>query len=181
MCHRLPCFGDSNTYGYDPRSYLGGRYPENVRWTASLNAGGWDVINEGENGRSVPRSAWEMEAAIQTFHRANADALIVMLGSNDLLQSPNITAEICGERMERFLSNILAKVRAALKTLLVAPPPMKPGAWVSDSRTIAESCRLAKCYETVAHRLDVIYADAGTWAVRLAYDGVHFSEESYVQ
>ena len=20
------CFGDSNTYGYDPRSYLGGRY-----------------------------------------------------------------------------------------------------------------------------------------------------------
>lgn len=24
---RVMCLGDSNTYGYDPRSYLGGRYP----------------------------------------------------------------------------------------------------------------------------------------------------------
>ena len=26
------CFGDSNTYGYDPRSYLGGRYDPDSRW-----------------------------------------------------------------------------------------------------------------------------------------------------
>ena len=26
------CFGDSNTYGYDPRSYLGGRYGPRDRW-----------------------------------------------------------------------------------------------------------------------------------------------------
>lgn len=25
------CFGDSNTYGYDPRSYLGGRYVADSR------------------------------------------------------------------------------------------------------------------------------------------------------
>ena len=23
----LLCYGDSNTYGFDPRSYFGGRYP----------------------------------------------------------------------------------------------------------------------------------------------------------
>ena len=33
---RLLCFGDSNTYGYDPRSYLGGRYGETVRWPCLL-------------------------------------------------------------------------------------------------------------------------------------------------
>lgn len=49
--HRILCFGDSNSYGYDPRSYLGGRYPASVRWTALLEAAGWMVINEGENGR----------------------------------------------------------------------------------------------------------------------------------
>ncbi len=64
MCHRLLCCGDSNTYGYDPRSYLGGRYPETVRWTALLNAEGWQVINEGENGRSILRADWEIKAAI---------------------------------------------------------------------------------------------------------------------
>ncbi len=36
MGRRILCFGDSNTYGYDPRSYLGGRYPASVRWTALL-------------------------------------------------------------------------------------------------------------------------------------------------
>ncbi len=29
------CFGDSNTYGYDPRSYLGGRYDADNRWPDS--------------------------------------------------------------------------------------------------------------------------------------------------
>ena len=30
------CFGDSNTYGYDPRSYLGGRYDAGSRWVDIL-------------------------------------------------------------------------------------------------------------------------------------------------
>ena len=34
MRRRLLCYGDSNTYGYDPRSYLGGRYPDSIRWPA---------------------------------------------------------------------------------------------------------------------------------------------------
>ena len=42
MAHKILCFGDSNTYGYDPRSCLGGRYPDSVRWTALLEAAGWD-------------------------------------------------------------------------------------------------------------------------------------------
>ena len=28
---RILCFGDSNTYGYDPRSCFGPQYPVNVR------------------------------------------------------------------------------------------------------------------------------------------------------
>ena len=81
------CFGDSNTYGYDPRSYLGGRYPRSVRWTGRLEEDGWEVFNQGENGRSIPRLDFEIEAA----------------GSNDLLQCPGLTARVCGEQMERFL------------------------------------------------------------------------------
>ena len=50
---KILCIGDSNTYGYDPRSYLGDRYPAEVRWTDRLNK--WDVINCGVNGMTVPR------------------------------------------------------------------------------------------------------------------------------
>lgn len=97
------CFGDSNTYGYDPRSYLGGRFPKSVRWTGRLEADGWEVFNQGENGRSIPRLDFEIEAAVQSVPKARPDILTVMLGSNDLLQCPGLTARVCGEQMERFL------------------------------------------------------------------------------
>ena len=129
MCRRLLCYGDSNTYGYDPRSYLGGRYPESVRWTALLNAEGWKVINKGENGRSIPRLNQEIETAVQTARGIETDILTVMLGSNDLLQGAGLSAEVCGERMERFLRAILMQTQGSPKILLVAPPPMAAGAW----------------------------------------------------
>ena len=44
-------FGDSNPYGYDPRSYLGGHYPESICWTALLIAAGWqDVMKQRHIG-----------------------------------------------------------------------------------------------------------------------------------
>ena len=180
MCRRLLCYGDSNTYGYDPRSYLGGRYPESVRWTALLSAEGWKVANKGENGRSIPKLDQEIKMAVQSVCGVEADILTVMLGSNDLLQCLGLSAEICGERMEKFLTALLAKAKADLKIMLVAPPPMEAGAWVSDHRTLLESRRLAGCYEVVAHQLGIAFADCGAWGVGLSYDGVHFTEEGHM-
>ena len=31
------CFGDSNTYGYDPHDTNEGRYPKEVRWTGIMD------------------------------------------------------------------------------------------------------------------------------------------------
>ena len=33
---KVICFGDSNTYGYDPRGYFGGRYDADSRWVDIL-------------------------------------------------------------------------------------------------------------------------------------------------
>ena len=107
------CFGDSNTYGYDPRGYFGGRYDAGSRWVDILAAKtGWTVSNLGENGREIPTSAPDFPD--------DTDLLIVMLGINDLLQgrSPKQAAD----RLERFLSS-LSLDRS--KILLIAPPPMK--------------------------------------------------------
>ena len=179
MGQGILCYGDSNTYGYDPRSYLGGRYPKDVRWTGKLEAAGWEIINQGENGRSIPRLDSEIEAVARAVQEAEPEILTVMLGSNDLLQRPGLTAEVCGQRMERFLSALLAEVPAELKVLLIAPPPMEPGGWVPDPALIRESHRLADCYETLAKRLGVFFADAGKWDVELTFDGVHFSEAGH--
>ena len=91
------CFGDSNTYGYDPRGYFGGRYGADCRWVDILAAEtGWTISNMGQNGREIPVAA--------PAFPDDTDLLIVMLGTNDLLQGRN--PEQATERLERFLAGI---------------------------------------------------------------------------
>lgn len=167
---RLVCFGDSNTYGYDPRSFLGGRYPEEQIWTCLLaELSGLEVVNLGQNGREIPAEAGSLSGLLR-----QDDLLIVMLGSNDLLCHPHFTAGDVTARMEDFL-NALPPCRV----LLVAPPPMKQGAWVSEERLLRESAALAGTYKALARRLRIGFADAGQWSLELTFDGVHFTEAGH--
>ena len=81
------CYGDSNTYGYDPRSYLGGRYGPDHRWVDILAAKtGWNVSNWGENGREIPHSAFALHLLERQLDAlAPFEGICLMLGSNDLL------------------------------------------------------------------------------------------------
>ena len=115
---KVICFGDSNTYGHDPRSRLGGRFPAESRWPDLLAAGsGWEIRNQGENGREIPD--------VPPPFPADTGLLIVMLGTNDLLRGRS-PAE-AAERMEGFLRGTdIPRDRI----LLIAPPPMIRGTWV---------------------------------------------------
>ena len=174
---RVVCIGDSNTYGYDPRSYFGGEYPENVRWTGRLT--GWDVVNYGENGAEIPTREWEWETHERRIRQAlPITAAIVMLGSNDLLQHPNFTAEQVAERMEIYLQRIIRHISPG-QILLLAPVPMRPGTWVNESRLPDESAHLGECYETLSKRIGVGFADTSLWNVELSFDGVHLTPNGH--
>lgn len=164
---RVFCFGDSNTYGFDPRSYLGGRYDREHRWVDLLaSRTGWEVLNEGENGRTIPRTAPSLPPGI--------DLLILLLGTNDLLQGS--TPQETAARMEHLLLQIPLNRK---KILLIAPPPMARGAWISDDSLIEDSRALAEEYRLLAKRLGIHFADAGRWEVSLAFDGVHFTPQGH--
>jgi len=166
---QLICFGDSNTYGYDPRSFFGSRYGAEHRWVDLLaQETGWDIENFGENGRSIP--AAPPEYLLRSC--AAADGVVIMLGSNDLLQSAG--AEEAAARMDAFLRQLPKR-----PILLVAPPPMIPGTWVTEERLLTESRELPLLYAAVARRRGIAFADAGTWNVELLFDGVHFSEAGH--
>lgn len=170
---RVLCFGDSNTYGFDPRSYFGGRYSAESRWVDLLaQKTGWEVRNAGENGREIPRRPHELQRFEQLLStNLPLDLLLVMLGTNDLLQGADAAA--VAARMEAFLTQIPFHRESML---LVAPPPMKPGAWVTEARLLHDSAELAEQYQTLAKRIGVRCADAGCWNIELTFDGVHFSE-----
>ena len=161
------CFGDSNTYGHDPRGYFGGRYDPDSRWVDILAAEtGWTVYNMGQNGREIP-------SASPAFP-ADTDLLIVMLGTNDLLQGRS--PEQAAERLERFLAAIPLDQN---KILLIAPPPVSLGAWVPSPQLIDESRAFARLCQALAEQLGILFADAGRWDIPLAYDGVHFTEQGH--
>ena len=161
------CFGDSNTYGYDPRSYLGDRYDADSRWVDILaTATGWIISNMGQDGREIPSAA----PAFPT----DTDLLIVMLGTNDLLQGRS--PEKSAERLERFLSGLSLDQN---KILLIAPPPVTLGAWVPSAKLIDDSRTFARLCQTLAERMGIRFADSGNWDIPLAYDGVHFTEQGH--
>ena len=161
------CYGDSNTYGYDPRSWLGGRYDADSRWVDILAAKtGWTVRNMGVNGREIP-------GTVPAFP-PDTDLLIIMLGSNDLLQGRS-PEEAIG-KLERFLSG-LSLPRD--KILLIAPPTMRRGEWVPNQQLVNNSRTFAQCCRSLAGRLGIRFADAGDWDISLAYDGVHFTEQGH--
>jgi len=161
------CFGDSNTFGFNPCSYLGGRYFSENRWVNILAAKtGWTIQNQGLNGREIPRSAIEIPPS--------TDLLIVMLGGNDLLQgaSPVVAAE----RMGNFLDGLsLAKD----KILLIGPPPIELGAWVPSQNMVDASVQLHRELQRLAERMDVAFAATESWNVPVCFDGVHFTEDGH--
>ena len=164
---KVICFGDSNTYGYDPRGYFGGRYDGDSRWVDILaTETGWTVCNMGQNGREIPSAA--------PAFPADTDLLIVMLGTNDLLQGCSPTQ--AAERLARFLSGVSLD---RSKLLLIAPPPMTLGEWVPNQQFIDDSHTFAKCCQALAEQLGIRFANAGNGGISLAYDGVHFTEQGH--
>lgn len=164
---KVICFGDSNTYGYDPCFFFGGRYGAENRWVDLMGAQmGWTVRNDGLNGRCIPR--------METRFPEDTDLLVIMLGTNDLLQGA--CAEQTAVRMESFLRSLTMRPE---KILLIAPPPLERGEWVTVETVISASRDLADRYQAIAKRIGSRFADAGAWGVSLAYDGVHFDEAGH--
>lgn len=164
------CYGASNTYGYDPRSYLGSRYPAGQRWTDILSRTlGHEFRNAGMNGRKIPRRSIEYPAI-----PPETDLFAVMLGTNEMLQG--VSAAEAAEYMAAFLRELdLPKD----KILIIAPPVLKSGEWVSDLSMAAESARLGTELARVAQRLGTLFADGTAWDIPLTFDGVHFSAEGH--
>ena len=161
---KILCFGDSNTYGYDPRSYIGSQYDAQNRWVDLLAAiTGHETVNRGLNGRCIPKDGIDF---------ADADLALIMLGSNDLLQGADV--ERVTARMEAFLLKLdLSRV------VLLAPPQMQDGEWVWKTALIRDSKALITSYKDLAARLGVKFIDTSDWNIDLTFDGVHFSEKGH--
>lgn len=160
---KILCYGDSNTLGFDPRSFFGDLYDR--PWPLILSEHpALQVRTDAACGREIPKGP--------IVFPKDTELLILMLGTNDLLQGTD--AEEAARRVERFLTTV-----SGPEVLLIAPPPLRRGEWVSDEVLIARSFRLAEEYRLLAQDRGIRFLYAGDWDIPLAFDGVHFTEEGH--
>ena len=128
------CYGDSNTYGYNP--VTGGRWPEDIRWTGRLQqllGDEYKVIEEGCNGRTTmykaPGEGWksglEYLKPCLNSHKP-VDAVVMMLGTNDLKMDFGLCTEEIAAGAERLVKEICdsaaEKQKFCPKIILMSPP-----------------------------------------------------------
>ncbi len=183
----LLCYGDSNTWGADPRDLS--RLPWPVRWPGQLQAllgEGWKVSEAGLSGRTTgfddpliaERSGWAtLNLALDTH--GPLDYVIVMLGTNDAKSRFKHKPDQAADAIERIARRVL-ELRAT--PVIVAPPPL---AWpirfseFDSVRAVGFSRALASVYAEVASSLGCLFLDAGTILSVSPLDGVHFDEPAH--
>jgi lysophospholipase L1-like esterase len=190
------CYGDSNTWGYDPES--GGRFPRAVRWTGVLAqelGRGYAVIEEGLCGRTT---VWD--DPVEGLHKNGRtyltpcleshqpiDLVVLMLGTNDLKTRFSVTAAdiaaSAGVLVDLIQRSQTGPQDSAPQLLLVAPPPIaRPVEWAEmfgDGEL--KSQKFADYYRQVADEYDCYFLDAGKVIVSSAIDGIHLEASQHAR
>lgn len=182
------CFGDSNTYGYNPR--YGDRYPPFMRWPDALGALLDDrncVIADGMNGRTVLDFGDAATNGLRALDNAimcnyPLDYLIIMLGTNDCIFGPDVSAEdICRgmERMINHASALLSELQTGkTEVIVIAPHTLaetdseKP--IHADARAVELSLQLPELYRSMCSKLGCRFVSIEDLPVLSEIDGIHF-------
>jgi len=192
------CFGDSLTWGFDPR---GGaafrRYGHAERWTRRLQdtlGAGYHVVEAGLNGRTTVFDDPVLGGMSGLADLTNTlkshmpvDLLIVMLGSNDVKPRFGVNADEIARCLGRVLDLAVKSgcgpEGKAPKVLAMIPPPIGDvaGKWLEPiyggdwSRT--QSRRLRETYPPVAEQFGAACFDASAVVGDCTVDGVHFDPD----
>ena len=181
------CYGDSNTWGYNPATQ--DRYARGERWTGVLQQAlgeGYVVIEEGLNGRTTVwddpiedyRNGKEYLIPCLGSHKP-IDLVIIMLGTNDLkARFPIPACDIAAGA--GVLVDIVAKSETgpsngAPLVLLIAPPPIIELNGVAErfAGGSVKSTMLSRHFRLVAEERGCALLDAAEVITSSDVDGIH--------
>ncbi|MDF1608925.1 SGNH/GDSL hydrolase family protein [Hoeflea sp. YIM 152468] len=189
------CYGDSLTWGYDPKTRA--RHGLADRWPSVLASAlgeGVHVTADGLNGRTTAfddhtgdcdrNGARTLPTALHAH--APLDLVIFMLGSNDMKPVIAGTAHAASKGIRRLLD--LVRLHAwpveqeAPQILVVSPPPLvqtaDPDFAAMFEGGVAQSVMLASFYADLADDTGAGFFDAGSVARCSPIDGVHLDAEN---
>ena len=191
------CYGDSNTYGYDPSNGL--RYPQDVRWTGRLQAllgKEYRVIEEGCNGRTTvfddPLEGWKNGLSYLrpclNSHKP-VDIIILMLGSNDLKESFHASAEQIADgaaTLVKVIQDFTSEKQGFVPQIILVSPPeigekicSSPfyGAFLENA--IERSREFPEWYRKVAEEYGCVFFNAAEHVKASPVDSLHLSPKAH--
>ena len=168
------CLGDSNTYGFDPRSPFGDRY-EGVWCQLLAQELPCKIYGDGVNGRRIREVLQHFDLLEKMLWKQSPDLLMILLGSNDILMEDAPDASMISGRMEDLLKRLRFSF-PALPILLLSPPEIRlPGPWRETAY------RVSDLYASLARTYGTDFLDLSRCSLSLSCDGVHFSQEGHRQ
>ena len=188
------CYGDSLTWGYDPRD--GSRYPFDQRWPGVLEkelGKGFRVVEEALSGRTVVtdspllpnRNGLKMLKPLLESH-APIDLCVLMLGTNDTASNYHLTAS---DIATGYLALIWAIERSQAgpngrtpQVLLVAPPLLGKMSGIVELfyKGREETLQaLPKACKAVADSSGCLFLDASQCVRASKLDGVHLAPQEH--
>ena len=210
---RLLCFGDSNTYGWmGSLSAPTRRYPSHIRWTGRLAASlgdDWEVVEEGLGGRTLKDRSTDGRVAALPGAGLSAmdympacllshlplDAVVIMLGSNDMKSVLNHSAEDIADAMADLVDMVrLLPWEGMLdyphpQVLIISPPLIGERKMMLAGERYVDAPRksrmLAGLYRNAAARHGAFFLDAASVLAgnpageAHGPDGMHLNEEDH--
>jgi len=192
---RVLCFGDSNTWGYNARTW--DRFPADVRWTGVMRATlgpNYEVIEEGLNGRTTVwndpiegyKNGYDYLIPCLETHKP-LDLVIVMLGTNDVKQRFGVPAEDVAKGAA-VLVKAVQKSEAGIDNappavLLGAPAPVEEiGRFVEMFHgAAAKSRKFSAHFKAIAEELRCPLLDGAEVVVSSPVDGIHLEPEEHAK
>ena len=190
------CFGDSNTYGYNPENKT--RYDWNTRWTGRLQqllGNDYRIIEEDCNSRTtfaddfvLPYNNARDYIVPCLISHTPLDLIIICLGTNDLKFRFNLTPLNVRKSMKALINIVrttdYGTFGKAPKVLLMSPiridDEVENKKYANYNKESAKkSHELAVEYEDLAKEIDCYFFDAGSVAKASKKDYVHLTPEGH--
>lgn len=184
------CYGDSNTFGYNPKD--GSRYDEKIRWTQILQSNlknNFKIIEEGANNRTgfVNNPAGYLYSANRHFPKIisklkTVDILIFSIGTNDL----QFQYDIGFNAIEKGLEELLLVARNHANKIILIPPVILDENIFNgyfkilfDETSISKSKKVGRIYKKLTNLYGCELFDINKTTTPSEIDGLHYDENSH--
>lgn len=181
---KILCFGDSNTYGYNPKDST----RLNDRWSALLKqklfSFGFEVVEQGHNNRKcfIDDGSLELTSPriLPRVFNKTYDYLVLAVGINDTQKLYSTTQEDFKQGIINLV-NIARKISPSIRILILSPSILKDSVVnhfyfsnLFDYSSIQKSKEIFSAYKSAAieTKCDIINLD--DYASVSNIDGLHY-------